>query len=73
MKTELVRMPEGLLATLTEIVTRCEPVYRLVHGSAETFLETVEHELGVPVGLTSSGPTFQDKALSKPWLAATST
>ena len=50
---------------LTDLVERCEPVYRTVRGDADAFLETLQDELGIPVGLTSSGPTFQDKTLAR--------
>ena len=57
--------PEDLdyQASLTRLVERCEPVYRSVAGGADAFLEAVQAELGVPIGLTSYGPTFQDKAV----------
>jgi adenylosuccinate synthase len=48
---------------LTRIVERCEPVYRTVPGGIDPLLATVQDELGVPVGLVSSGPTFRDKAV----------
>jgi len=57
---------------LTRIVERCEPVYRKVHGDDDAFLETIEDELGVPVGLISSGPTFQDKGPFRSRLTAAS-
>jgi adenylosuccinate synthase len=47
---------------LTRIVERSEPVYRSLPAGADALLETVETELGVPVGLTSSGPTWRHKA-----------
>jgi adenylosuccinate synthase len=51
---------------LTEIVARCEPVYRAVPSDADRFLDAVEDALGVPIGLASSGPTADDK-----WLRVT--
>ena len=57
--------PEDLdyQASLTHLLERCEPVYRTIRGSVGAFLEAIQAELGVPIGLTSSGPTFQDKAV----------
>lgn len=57
--------PEDLdyQARLTRIVERCEPVYRTVRCDRDAFLETVQDELRVPIGLVSSGPTCRDKAV----------
>lgn len=57
--------PEDLdhQARLTSILERCDPVYRTVRGGLDAFLEAVQDELRVPIGLTSSGPSFQDKAV----------
>ena len=38
----------------------------------QTFLETVQHELGVPIGLVSSGPGSRDKAPFRAALAVAS-
>jgi hypothetical protein len=49
---------------------RCRPVHTPVQGTGpEAFLGTVERELGVPVGLTSCGPSARDKRVVGPaWL-----
>jgi adenylosuccinate synthase len=64
--------PEDLdyQARLTEIVARCEPVYRAVPNGAHELLGTIQAELGVPIGLTSSGPTFAEKTRLLPWPSA---
>jgi adenylosuccinate synthase len=54
---------------LTQIVERCEPVYRVVPGGSDDFLATVQSELGVPIGLASAGPTAADKQTLDPWRA----
>jgi len=54
---------------LTRIVERCAPVYRTVAGGVTAFLETVEAELSVPIGLVSSGPTADEKRALPTWLA----
>lgn len=57
----------GYQRRLTRIIEQCEPVYRSVPGDADAFLATVQAELGVPVGLASSGPTADDKEILDPW------
>jgi hypothetical protein len=60
----------GYQARLTEIVARCEPVYRALPNGAYELLDTIQAELGVPIGLTSSGPTFAEKTRLLPWPSA---
>jgi len=57
--------PEDLAyqARLTDVLEQCEPVYRTVRCDRGAFLEVVQDELRVPIGLVSSGPTFRDKAV----------
>jgi adenylosuccinate synthase len=61
-------LPEDLAYQehLTRILEQCEPVYRTVPGTVDDFLATVEAELGLPIRLTSSGPTADDKRVLDP-------
>jgi adenylosuccinate synthase len=56
-------VPEDLeyQARLTEIVAHCDPVYRRISGGVGGLLDAIQHQLGVPIGLTSAGPTAADK------------
>ncbi|MFN8633536.1 MAG: adenylosuccinate synthetase [Chloroflexota bacterium] len=60
--------PEDLeyQARLTEIVERCEPVYRRIDGGAGGLLDAIQRQLGVAVALTSSGPSAAEKRTWKP-------
>jgi adenylosuccinate synthase len=62
-------IPEDLAyqERLTRIVEQCEPVYRTVPGETDAYLEAIEEALGVPIGLTSAGPTWRDKEALEPW------
>lgn len=66
--------PEDLdyQARLTAVLERAEPVYRSVRGGVDAFLETVQDELRMPIGLVSAGPTWQDKAVYSSWLSVAS-
>jgi len=57
----------GYQEHLTRIVQHCEPVYRAVPADPDADLDAIEAELGVPIGLVSSGPTWQDKSVLRPW------
>lgn len=49
---------------LTALLHRCRPVYSPLSGTgAEAFLDTLRRELSSPIGLTSFGPTADDKRL----------
>ncbi len=48
--------------TLTALLKKARPVYDTFAGT-EQFLDRIEHELGVPITITSHGPTAADKRL----------
>jgi adenylosuccinate synthase len=46
---------------LTEMLAQCRPVYEPTPSNAEEFVMRVEEQLGSRVGITSFGPTANDK------------
>lgn len=51
---------------LTKVLNECQPVYHTFKGKdTEAYLRLLEERLGVPIVLTSYGPTEKDKHLFK--------
>ena len=64
-----VRRPADLVyqERLTGLLRSCRPEYtRLPDTSADGFLSVVSRELNTPVGITSTGPTADDKQIITP-------
>lgn len=46
---------------LTELLSRCSPIYQLLPKDTDGYLSLVQEKLQVPIGIASYGPRYEDK------------
>jgi adenylosuccinate synthase len=69
---DLAPGPEQDLAyqeRLTELLTDATPIHRDLHPDPGALVDAIAAAIGVPVGVTSYGPTAADKRFAPPWAA----
>jgi adenylosuccinate synthase len=48
-------------ARLTQLLSRCSPIYQLLSKDTDSYLSLVQEKLQVPIGIASFGPRYEDK------------